>query len=540
MSAKKTIIRVLSVSAAVLMLVALALMCSCNTYKPLTNDEPIKLPLEKERTLSYWVAFDDTYMPDYNSYADHPFFKRLKERTNINIDFVVPSVSEITIPLMREEWMMRIASGDLPDMVSHYWFVPDFTVSIDELAEEELYYELSDYVSVQMENFNNMREEYADIDKLMYTPFNNILYIPQLTGVEDLNKTAPVTMGLVIRKDFLDELQMDVPVTLDDWHEALTAFKIQLGVESPLWIGPMDLGVGFTGDAFVSCYGNSLGLYLNEDGKVDYGMIKEGTRKYAEMMGQWYAEGLVTRGELTRAIKLSDNVGAWGGSIDDIANLAADAVNPHYEVVGAPYPVVNEGDKIDIRADYMPIGNREMNCIYVCQTCDEPALACKWIDQLFTDQSYEEASYGIEGEDFTRDADGNIKFTDSLLNADPRSPIYGVTQRLYLGSMWADRDVLVKYVYGEAVQNAVAEWSKATSERNIIRSTSIQFSQTDAEMLAQLGTGEQIFWKQFMIRDMIVNSDMSTWEEFVQTMRDIGIEEYVEIYQNGWDNYLAS
>ena len=43
-------------------------------------------------------------------------------------------------------------------------------------------------------------------------------------------------MGMAMRKDWLDELGLDVPVTYDDWHNVLTAFKEQKGATAPLWI----------------------------------------------------------------------------------------------------------------------------------------------------------------------------------------------------------------------------------------------------------------------------------------------------------------
>ena len=42
--------------------------------------------------------------------------------------------------------------------------------------------------------------------------------------------------GPAIRKDFLDKVGMDLPETYDDWHEVLTAFKEQLGIEIPLYV----------------------------------------------------------------------------------------------------------------------------------------------------------------------------------------------------------------------------------------------------------------------------------------------------------------
>ena len=535
---KKIIARVLSLATAAVLVFSLALLCSCNNQRPITNDEPIVLPLEDTRTISYWVVYDNTYMPDYASYGDHPFFKRLEEKTNIHIEFQVPT--ETSIGGARNEYMGIIAAGDTADMVSHHWFVPDFEgATIDSAAEEGLYWELTEFVDMQMPNFNALRETYAAIDKLMITPYNNIMYIPKITGVEDLNQTAPVTQGLIVRQDFLTELQMEVPTTVDEWYTMLSAFKNQLGVENPYWLGNMGLAPGCVGDAFISCYGQAYETYLDENGKIRYGAIEEGTKNYVTMMAQWVSEGLVRTGvDITRADKAGDTVGSWGGDVTDIVGLKADAVNPNYELVAAPYPVLNEGDTINIRSTYMPIGNREISSIYICQTYDSPALAAKWIDQLFSEEAYMEASYGVLNEDYTLDADGNVVFSDKIKN-DERGYLFAVNERLYLGNMYADRDVLVDMFYADSAKAAVEIWSKATSERNILRGTSMQFTAEESDQLASLGN----FWltQTGTLRSMILGStDLAEWDNFVANMNDMGMEEYISIYQTAWDRYLAS
>ena len=545
MSAKKLFPRMLALAAALVMILSLALLCGCQPkLKPISNDEPITLPLEQERTISYWICFDNTYMPGYTTYADHPFFKWMKEKTNINIDFVVPSVSVIEIGTLREEWMGRIAAGDTTDIVSPFWFVPDHTGStIDSFADEELYYELTEYVNMQMPNFNALRGVYAEIDKLMLTPYQNIMYIPMLTGIED-NKDAPVTQGFVVRKDFLDEIQFksedgvsDVPVTVADWERMLTEFQ-KLGVEVPYWHGTMGLAPGCVGDAFITCYGQAYELYLDKEGNMHYGATEDGTYKYVEMMRRWVEQGFArTSANISRADKLSDNVGCWGGDFNDIANLAKEAANPNYRLVAAPYPVLNVGDTLDIRATYMPIGNQEINSIYVCQSYDSPALACKWIDQLFGQDAYLRASYGEENVDYTVE-NGEYKFTDKILG-DSRGPLYAVSENCYLGNMWAERDVLLNMVYSDEVKEAVKTWSSASSDRNTIRGTSFQFTIEEADTLASLGN----IWitQTGMLKDMINgNREMTDWDEFVAQMNDKGLSEYIEIYQEAWDAYLAN
>ena len=533
----KYVKRALSLAAVSLMAGSAMLMTACQGNNNVVINEPISLPLEEKATMTWWLAWDNVYAPEYSTLADHPFFQWMEEQTNIHIDFVVPTAKGISDAL--SEYTSKIASGVLEDMVTHHWFVPELSGStLDSAVSDGLYTDLTEYVDVQMPNFKQMQQTYAVINKGLYTPEGRIIYIPKLTGVED-NDKAPVTEGLVIRKDMLDELQLDVPVTVDDWTNVLQKLKTQLGVQTPFNIGSMGLAPTVVGDAFITCYGQAFEMYINEDGKLSYGAIEEGTYRYAVMMHDWFQQELVGNTDISREDKLTDNYASWGGYVDEIVNLKnSNPQNPNYNLVAAPYPVLNEGDTLDLRSTYMPVGNKEINSIYVTQDCRNPALACKWIDQFFTEEAFNRASYGVEGEDYTRNEDGTIQFTDKILN-DPDGARYGVERNCYLGSMWADRDVLVNYVYGQDAQDAIATWSNATSERNMIRGTSLPMTAEESEAIAGLAN----FWMMQTgdIRGFITGEKpLTEWEDFVQRMQDGDIAQYIEIYQTAWDRYNAS
>ena len=533
----KYVKRALSLAAVSLMAGSAMLMTACQGNNNVVINEPISLPLEEKATMTWWLAWDNVYAPEYSTLADHPFFQWMEEQTNVHIDFVTPS--DTSISGSRAEYMSKIASGVLEDLVSHNWFVPDLSGStLDSAVSDGLYTDLTEYVDVQMPNFKQMQQTYAVINKGLYTPEGRILYIPSLTGVED-NEKAPVTQGLVIRKDMLDELQLDVPVTVNDWTNVLQKLKTQLGVQTPFNIGAMTLAPTVIGDAFITCYGEAWGFYITEDGSLDYGAVGEGAHQYAEMMHEWFQQELVGNTDISREDKLTDNYASWGGTVDEIVTLKnSDPQNPNYNLVAAPYPVLNVGDTLDLRADYMPTGNKEINSIYVTQDCRNPALACKWIDQFFTDEAFNRASYGVEGEDYTRNADGTIQFTDKILN-DADGARYGVERNCYLGSLWADRDVLVNYVYGQEAQDAIAVWSQATSERNMIRTSSLPMTAEEQEAIAGLAN----FWMTQTgdVRGFITGEKpLTEWDDYVQRMQDGDLAQYIEIHQTAWDRYNAS
>lgn len=83
-------------------------------------------------------------------------------------------------------------------------------------------------------------------------------------------------MGVGIRQDFLDRIGMDIPVTYEDWHTVLTAFKEDLGVESPLFLHSSGLSED---NDFLAGYNVGKDFYM-VDGVIHYGPLEPGYKEY--------------------------------------------------------------------------------------------------------------------------------------------------------------------------------------------------------------------------------------------------------------------
>lgn len=521
---------------------AVALMAGCNSTQVQEN-VTFEFPYPEHIELTWWYGYDDTYFAGaFTTLEEHPYMKRMEERTNVHMSFRRPTADNLDG--LRGELESMMASGDMTDLVTQGYFGLTFEGNtIDSAIDEEIYLALNDYVDVQMPNFNALREQYSIIDRVIMTSQNNILFIPKISNIETYQNSLQ-TSGLVIRGDFLDELQLDVPVTVDDWYNVLTQFKVQLGVEIPLAIGSLIYAPSMSNDVFITCYGQRYELYLDsETGKVKYGAIEDGVRQYVTMMNRWISEGLAVTTDLTAEQRASDTVGAWPGSADDIMNLKSQALNSQYELVAAPDPVLNEGDKITHRSSIVPTGGATSESVYFAWECSQPAIAAKWLDQFFSEEAYMETSYGVEGEDYTLDSDGNVTFTEKVTGVtDPSGKAnirYGIAQNAFLDSFWHDPDVIIDHVYNDEAKAACQVWSQSTSEDSLVPGELLQFTDEESELLAQLDS----FWniqqgnlKGFMNGD----KDLSEWDDFVSEMKEGGIDEYVAVYQSAYDRYLNS
>ena len=546
--------RWLAFAAAALMIASLALMAGCKPKKPPMQDNvPFDFPYPEHIDLTWYYGYDNTYFGDaFTNIEDHPFLKRLEQATNVHMTYQLPTATSLEGG--RAEIQTMLAADEMTDLVTQAYFGLDLAGStLDSVIDEEIYLCLNDYIDIQMPNFKNLCNEYAEIERTITTTQGNIVYLPKISTLDiaaEVNGSQRQTGGLLIRKDFLDEIQFvsedgvsTVPVTIADWERCLTDFQLKLNVATPLSIGSLKYCASMSQDAFITCYNQRYEWYLDQNGKVAYGAIGDGVKKYCEMMGKWVSNGLAVCNDLDAAARASDDVGAWGGSAEDIMTCKNNAANPNYELVACPDPVVNVGDKIVCRGKGTPIGSSDRDQVYLAFSCSQPAIAAKWLDQFYTADAFYQCSYGVENEDYTKNADGTVTFTDKIKNAaDPTGGIngmhYGIAQNAFLDGMWHDGNVISNHAYSAEAIAACDVWSQATAEFSFPTSV-LSFEQEEADALKELNN----FWmnqQSYLVGYVKNGDDMSTWDDFMSAMNEAGIEEYVEIYQAAYDRYLAS
>ncbi len=201
------------------------------------------LPLADNATLTYFVELPG-YMSMFNvnSYDDIDAFKYAEEITGVDIDFTIVNNESLAT-----NFQLMIASGDITDMVAG---ADQQYTSSSAMIEDGVAIDLMDYED-QLPNYWNTLDYYSDYKTLA---INEDGQMPQVITVSDDYK---VSAGLQIRKDWLDELGMDVPTNYDEMHDALTGFKEKFGAKRALLL----LGdTQITGASIVGGLG-SVGFY---------------------------------------------------------------------------------------------------------------------------------------------------------------------------------------------------------------------------------------------------------------------------------------
>ena len=369
-------------------------------YLTFDGENTTKLPLtEEEMSFSYWVPFKEANAKVMDSFAGVKIFSVITEMTGISFDFVHPALQQ-----EEESFKLMIASKDLPDIVEMtYMKATVYPGGPDQAIADGIFLKLNDLVDQYAPNYKKTMDIIPNLANDLKTD-EGTLYAFQM--IERI--VQPAYGGPAVRQDWLDDLGLEAPVTIDDWYEMLKAFKDEKGATAPLLV--MKEGVPdyyAFGGAYNVIYEKGDEFY-RVDKTVHYPLVEQGFKDFLTTLNKWYSEGLIDQDFLSYdgsggANTVNKLVTGMSGALSTgfyrfkDYEKAAEGVDPNFKIVGVPYPVVNEGDACTIRQYNEHVRG---DPTFVTSACENPELAVAFIDVNYSDQGYLLCNFGIEGEDF--------------------------------------------------------------------------------------------------------------------------------------------
>ncbi len=517
----KKIVRAASILAAAALLMTIGAGCgdggsSSSGTQPEIQD--VTFPLEEPVTLSVFMISDVT---------DNPVIKELEKRTNVKIECIAPASASTAA----EEYTMMVQSQDLPDIIRHTWF--GYEGGLDKAIDDGAYIDLTPYVDQIMPNFKAALDKNPAARRLITTTKGRIGHIGAIADPDE--KVRPPYLGPIMRKDFLDAIQMAEPVTINDWYNTLTAFKRQLQLKSPL---VLPAAISST-DCFLSAYGVG-GTLMVEDGKVQFGLMQEGARLFTEEMNKWVKEGLLTIDpSLTDKTYASNDIGAWVHGFYMLDSWKKTAASPNYRAVGVPYPVLNTGDTISICGEYGvdPATPYDNGGFSISGTCEHPEIAAKWLDYLFSPEGRLLASYGIENDTFTYDAQGEPQFTDKVLQYE-KGVATAIDELFFKFSPAWDSWSEVKAYPADSQEAITTKWANVTAEKRLPSVVTLYNYMSDEDRNI-ISTPVYLYLQDSVNKMVTGELPLSYWDEMIQQAKVQGAEEQLDVYQRAYDQYMA-
>lgn len=498
--------------------------------------EPEVYPLTEElTTLTIYAPFTSENTAAVDDFDDWAAFGIAENTTNIHIEW-----TQVPTDQYAELCPIMLASGNYADMI----FSLNQGYSLTRAYEEELIVDLSEYIYEYAPNYCGLVDEIPNGWSRAASEDGTV------TAIYSLNSGSN-QQGVLIRGDWLDDLGIEVPETVDEFLDMLYAFKDAYGVAPLQMSSSTQEGLIFTSAYDTPGYQISMfnpGSYWYQvDGTVNCGLICDGSYETLKIMNQLYEDNIFSRdfytfmggsmdanknglvsGNVVGVLAISDSM------VDSYTDMVADIEGAYW--VAAKNPVLNKGDLIHFgNVDEVSTGS---TCASISTDCKDVELCLQWLDYWYSEEGIMSFNYGVEGETYTIE-DGKPVYTDIIENNEwGVGYITAINSYCPVGNIpsYANIRRFTQY-YSDLSVQAIELWSEASDYAYVMPTLSL--TAEESEEYNSRSADMETYCKECVLAFITGTMDIDTqWEEYLDTMETLGVYENQAIYQAALDRVL--
>ncbi|MDF2936808.1 MAG: transporter substrate-binding protein [Paenibacillaceae bacterium] len=491
-------------------------------------------PLKLDKKLTYWAELNANVSSTKPTFSQVPFFQEWQKRTGVQLEFIQPPSNQRT-----EALNMLLASGDLPDMIEYSWST--FPGGGEKAIADGYILKLNDAIEKYAPNFKKYLQEHPDVDKQIKTDDGSYYVFPFLRG----EGTSMTYQGPIIRKDWLDELGLPVPSTMDEWYTTLKAFKEKKGAAAPLtFLGTPTTLFGLEGGAFIGAFGVIKNFYQS-NGAVKYGPLEPGYKEFLATFRKWYEEGLIDKNIATIDTKTMDSnmtsersgASVWnsGSGISKWQPILKQK-NEKAQLAGAPYPVLNKGDKPMFgQKDFAYVNT---GAVAISAKSKNVEAAVRLLDYGYGEEGHMLFNFGVEGTTYTLE-NNYPKLTDFVMNnPDKLAPAQAIAQ--YARSSYNGPFVTDKR-YGEQItsmqeqKDAQIAWEQTDTEKYIL--PPISMSPAESAEYSAIMNDVNTLVDEMTLKIILGAVSLDSYDSYVTKLKSLKIDRAIELKKAALDRY---
>ncbi|MEF2245987.1 MULTISPECIES: extracellular solute-binding protein [unclassified Paenibacillus] len=498
------------------------------------TDTP-KAEVEYPKSVTYWVSLNGNAAATMKSFNEIAAYKELEKITGTKVEFQHPPTGQ-----ERDQFNLMIASGKLPDVIEFNWNT--IAKGPDSLIKENRIIRLNELIEEHAPNLTKILNDNPDFKKLVTTDEGNIYVMPFLLGDPQLSSVN----GPIIRKDWLDKLDLPLPVTIADWENVLTAFRDG----DPNGNSQKDeIPYSFTitpspetdeNHAFIGAWGIT-GDFYHENGTVKYGPIQPEYKEYLTLMARWYKEGLLDKDYMTQDGKLKD-AKVTGNQLGSFTAYAGSGIgrytelmkeDPSFEIAGTTYPVLEAGGKAlgQYTFPFSGIGAA------ISSSASNPEQIVKWLDYKYGEEGHMLFNFGIEGESYEM-KDGYPTYTDKIMKNPDDLPITQAMAQYFIAS-WSgpilqDKRYIEQYYVLEQQREAQKNWMQADHSKLM---PPVSLTAEESSKSASIMNDVKTYRDEMTTKFIMGAESLDNFDKYVATMKSMGIEEAIKARQAALDRF---
>ncbi|MCA0753533.1 extracellular solute-binding protein [Paenibacillus sp. N4] len=519
-------------SLAGLLAVSVIAGCSNSSGQPESSAETTGTDTKKVSFL--WNGKFSSKIPELKGYGDVEAYKEIQKRTNVQIDFQDNDTGNLS------QFNIMLASGTYPDII----YVPGgYPGGVAKLVEDGVAIRLNELIDQYAPNYKKLLEEHPEIKKQVMLDDGTIAKFPQINL--DLRRNA--WSGTMIRQDWLDQVGLKMPTTIDEWYTALKAFKDNDmngngNKDDEIPLGDQN-GMGSI-TSFSTAYGLLTTFQIHpETGKVTYGPYDPVFKDYLATMRKWYDEGLIdsefaATDKKGFEAKFSNNiVGAYGGTITGINTYKNQLKStiPEFKLVGVAPPVGPAGKSYSAAgqlAQYVPLEGA-----VVSSQAKDLETVIKLLDYMIGPEGSDLQNWGVEGKSYVVE-NGKKKFSDAVMNDPTYEARVAVSRYAYPTSgmvkvMSYDAWASFELQYPEAGE-ANERWFNA--DKTLLLPP-LLFKGEESQEISKIMSEADTYMKEMLLKFIMGNEPLDNFGTYTETLKKMNIERAIEIYQAAYDRY---
>lgn len=477
--------------------------------------------------ITYWCILDANTSQTASNLGDTQFAKKLMEVTGAKIEYQHPAQGQAG-----EKFNIMVAMGNLPDIIEYSWnsgYPGGFSKAMSDGVIQA--------IDAEKEAPNMMAyiKEHPELDKMLKTDDGKYYGYPFIRGDEYLLTSA----GMIVRDDWLSDLGIADPETIDDWTAMLTAFKEKKGAKAPLTVTS-----GFISNqgVIVGAFGIYDGLYI-DGGTVKYGPMEDAYKDFLVQMNSWYQAGLLDAdyasvdGSTIQSNMLNGVSGATFGSCGQgIGKWMAAAPDDKYSLKGVKYPVLKKGDVPQFGNYQYPV---TPTVAVISRDCKNKELCTKVLDYGYGAEGQMLFNFGIEGESYNM-VDGYPTYTD-LITKNPEGLSMSAALAKYTrahteSAFIQDKRYMEQYANLPQQKAALTNWMATNMKEHRMPDVSLTSEQQSdiSTLLENLDT-----YKSEMQAKFIMGVEpIENFDKFRDELRNRGVEKYLGYQQEAYERYL--
>lgn len=468
-----------------------------------------------------------------NTRDDRILWNKVSELTGINIEWECIDEEALATYLAGSEW---------PDFIHHALsssLVNDYGVTGGRFVNYLDYLDYMPNLQAAMDKYPLMKKASIESNGEMYS----------LPGYEVSATT--VSARPYVRTDVLEAAGLSMPTTTEEFYDALVTLKEKNGVAS--FIPEFSNDESYWGPMLFAAFGKGTNLNFDDDGTgtVVFNRTSEQMKLYLTYMNRLYSEGLIHQEYLTldgtsRFDAAKSGKVAFIGSGEGNNIEASDFADGQFHLdCMAPLTSEYDDDQTILgKSGYFASG------FYLNKDSEYITELCRMFDIMYATEEVapgtgllgESFTYGIKGVDWDYDEGDEKTYT---LNA-PESYDGAFTTYQYEELIWNNAglaDALAGYITStpgnsQARQKGFVENVIPYQSEIYFPASMLKFTEDEQYVLDSRLTDIQTYYKEMEGKFITGVVDIETgWDEYCQTLEQMGVQEVLEVYQSAYDRW---